>query len=470
LKENHHLHKSSKKSTSKQEVEEHISEECVVSQCMICKNNNPFDVPQEIIEAAQTGKLIIFAGAGISTESNTVFPSSFYQNVREILKIPKNQKISFSKLMSLYCSHPRTRKDLLLEIKERIDYVKAFPELYDRATKFHREISTIPHIHEIFTTNWDDFFEKECDATPVVTGEDYAIFQDIPGRKVFKIHGSIYNYGSIIATEQDYKKCYQKLSTGIIGAKLKTHLLSKTMVFIGFSFEDEDFQKIYRLLLKDVHGIIPRSYVITLDNKAEEKLRSSKINAIPIITDGTFFIQELKKHLVIDKQVLPDEKFEGVFEMLTKVSVEHHKLSRLGIRKHPDFIYSLAYQDGLQHAFQHILSNKHSGNYSDPHKVLHTIESYEFLIKQFLRVGNYPDVAYFTGYQTGQLYFLLDNKKRKSLQMYFLFGREDIPSFKHFLKLEKNAAKYHKAAHKLAVKMASTAQSDDVVFHRSPFL
>lgn len=437
---------------------------------MICKNNRAFDFPQEIIEAAQTGQLIIFAGAGISTESKIVFPSSFYQNVRERLKIPKNQKISFSKLMSLYCSGPRTRKDLLLEIKERIDYVKAFPELYDRATKFHREISTVPHIHEIFTTNWDDFFERECDATPVVTGEDYAIFQEIPGRKVFKIHGSIYNYGSIVATEQDYKKCYQKLSTGIIGAKLKTHLLSKTIVFIGFSFEDEDFQRIYHLLSKDVHGIIPRSYVITLDEKMGEKLRSNKINAIPIITDGTFFIKELKKQIVHDKQMLPDENFDGISGLLEKVSVEHNKLSQLGSRKHPDSVYSLAYQDGLQHAFQHILSNKHSGRYSDPHKILHTLESYDFLIKQFLRVGNYPDVAYFTGYQTGQLYLLLDRRQRKLMQMYFLFGCEDITSFKHFLKLEKNAGKYHKAAHKLAVKMASALKSDDVVFYRPPFL
>jgi NAD-dependent SIR2 family protein deacetylase len=195
------------------------SANCGDPKCQRCKLKRPFDLPSEVVEACNRGRLVIFAGAGVSTESKSVYRSRFYAAIKEELGI-KNDNVSFSKLMSLYCS-VKSRKDLLLAIKERIDYVKAFPELYQGATEFHRELSTVPHIHEIFTTNWDDFFERECGAVPVVTGEDYAIFQDIPGRRVFKIHGSIYNYGSIVATEEDYNQCYRRLSSGLIGAKLK---------------------------------------------------------------------------------------------------------------------------------------------------------------------------------------------------------------------------------------------------------
>jgi len=446
----------------------HDPEDCRVPGCVRCKLKIPFELPSEIVSAYENGELVIFAGSGVSTESSGIYPSTFYQWIKGQLNIPKKEKIRFSKLMTLYCSNPRTRKDLLHAIKNRIDYVKTFPELYERATEFHRELSTIPHLDEIFTTNWDDFFERECYATPIVTGEDFAVLQDTPGRKVFKLHGSINNYGSIVATEKDYQKCYRRLSTGIIGAKLKILLMSKTLVFFGFSFDDEDFQKLYRLLRKEVGGLIPRSYVVTLDEQAKEKLNSLDINATPIITSAVFFIQQFKKKLIEEKMMLPDQKYDGILEALLKVGIEHDKTSTLFVEKHPDSIYSLCYQDGLQHAFERILATKSSGEYSCVHRVVNLIESYEDLIKERLHERRYPDVAYLYGYQYGLMYLLFDEEGRQSIPMYFLFGCEDITNFDQYIKLEKNADKMHKTAHKFAEKIASRI-SKDLVYHHPPF-
>ena len=36
--------------------------------CAICQNNLPFTMPDEIISAARQGNLVLFCGAGISTE------------------------------------------------------------------------------------------------------------------------------------------------------------------------------------------------------------------------------------------------------------------------------------------------------------------------------------------------------------------------------------------------------------------
>jgi len=214
----------------------------------------------------------------------------------------------------------------------------------------------------------------------VVTGEDYAIFQDIPGRHIFKIHGSIYNYGSIVATQEDYNKCYHRLSSGLIGARLKDSLVSKTIVFVRFSFADQDFQRIYRLLSKEVKGMIPRSYVVTLDEKAAENLKSQKINATPIITSASFFISMVKKQLVQDNLMLSDEIFVEIPNTLDKVIVEHGKTTALGFLRHPNSVYSPFYQDGLAHAFQHILNNLHTGTYSDFEKRAQTIKLYEYIV------------------------------------------------------------------------------------------
>jgi NAD-dependent SIR2 family protein deacetylase len=458
-----------KKLVIEKKPSEHDPQDCRVPECERCKLRRPFELPSEIVSACKSGTLIVFAGAGVSTESVTVYPYAFYQEIKDELKIPKKEKISFPKLMSLYCSQPHSRKDLLQAIKKRIDYVKTFPELYADATEFHRELSTIPHLDEIFTTNWDDFFERECAATPIVTGQDFAVLQDVPGRKVFKLHGSIYNYGSIVATEEDYRNCYRRLSTGIVGAKLKMILMSKTLVFLGFSFDDEDFQRLYRLLSKDVAGLMPRSYVVTLDEKAKEKLDTLGINAIPIITSAGFFVESLKKKLVEDRFMLPDQQYEDIDKILDDVYKEHEKLSRVGVFKHPDSLYSQWYQDGLKHAFERLLATKNSGQNSCGQHMINCVESYDVLVKDCLHIGNYPDVAYFTGYQSGLIYFLSDKKSRRSMPMYFLFGCGDIMNFDQYTKMEKNAAKLHKSAHKLVEALTRKLKSKDLVFHRRPF-
>lgn len=460
---------STKQPVVEKKSEEHNPEDCQTPGCEKCKLKKPFELPSEIVDACKAGNLIVFAGAGVSTESVSVYKHTFYQEIKDELKIPKEKQISFSKLMSLYCAPPRSRKDLLQAIKKRIDYVKTFPELYDAATEFHRELSTIPHLDEIFTTNWDDFFERECAATPIVTGQDFAVLHDVPGRKVFKLHGSIYNYGSIVATEDDYRKCYRRLSTGIIGAELKLILMSKTLVFLGFSFDDEDFKRLYQLLSKDIAGLMPRSYLVTLDERAKEKLDALGINAIPITTSAGFFVKKLKEKLVKVKFMLSGQQYEGIIEILEEVLKEHGKISAINIFEHPDSLYSQWYQDGLQHAFERLLATKNSGENSCGHHMVNVIESYEILVKDCLHAGNYPDVAYFTGYQTGLIWFLSDNKRRRSMPMYFLFRCGDIKDFDQYITKEKKAAKLHKSAHKVAATLASRLKSTNLVLHRRPF-
>ncbi len=117
--------------------------------------------------------------------------------------------------MSLYCgTNINGRQKLLQKIKFRFDYCKQFSELYRQASWFHHELSSIYYIKTIITTNWDDYFEQECGAIPITIPEDFA-FYNLPDRKVIKIHGSISNYGTIVATKQDYANCYRRLNRGL---------------------------------------------------------------------------------------------------------------------------------------------------------------------------------------------------------------------------------------------------------------
>lgn len=443
--------------------------ELTEAECSICKNHHPFSMPDEIIEAVKQGKLVIFAGAGISTENRNVFRDSLYKDVLDDLGIEKSQHISFSNLMSEFCKQPNGRSKLLQKIKNRFDYVNSFPELYRTTTDFHRELSTIYPVNEIITTNWDDYFEKECGAVPIVSPEDFA-FWDYPDRKVFKIHGSINNYGSIVATEQDYKKCYGKLRSGLIGSSLKLVLATKVVLFLGYSFGDEDFNKIYKLLKKEMKGILPHAYVITLDSDLKEKF--SKLNITPIITDATYFISIIKKHLIKEKLMLDDERFDGLYKALFQIELAHDKVFKyFNSKQNPEIIFTACYQDGLIHAFERAIAKRNTGYYSNPINIFNAIQSYEEIRKNKVRKKNYLDVAYTDGYLAGLIYIIADNKHRKNLPLFYVFGaKNDIKTFKEYLTEIKSGNIYHKSAYNFAKKRTEQIDSKDLILHHPPFL
>lgn len=140
----------------------------------------------------------------------------------------------------------------------------------ERATMFHRELSELHFVKTIVTTNWDTYFEDYCAAVPITIPEDF-VYWDGNERCVLKIHGSISNLGTIIATTNDYEKCRENLEKGIIGATLKTILANNTVVFIGFSFGDEDFASILNYLQGEMKEFLPHIYIVTLDQNLYEK-------------------------------------------------------------------------------------------------------------------------------------------------------------------------------------------------------
>ena len=270
-----------------------ILENSMKCECAICKDNKPFEMPEEIVDAAIRGDIVLFCGAGISTESVNVL-HSFYNDISDELKT-EDKDITFSALMQRYCSQVDGRKKLLKRIKDRFDYINSFPELERQATAFHRELAEIYSIRTIITTNWDTYFEDYCGATPIVMPQDCAFWDD-HSRLVIKMHGSINNISSIIATTDDYKKCLKQLRNGTIGSRIKILLTTKTVVFIGFSFEDEDFSQIIAYLRKEMGSVYPHIYFVTLDNTLSERLNFK--NSTTIVTSGTNFVHQLKLRLI----------------------------------------------------------------------------------------------------------------------------------------------------------------------------
>ncbi len=423
-------------------------------ECFMCKNNIGFDMPDEIIEAVEKNELILFCGAGISTESKTVLPTSFYMDILDFLNDGYNlnldTSISFSELMSTFCNTvPNGRKHLIRKINDRFDRIESFPELYNSATRFHKEVSEIPQIKTIVTTNWDDYFEKECSATSIVDNKDTALWNTF-NRRVFKIHGSINNIGSIVATTNDYARCYEKLSNEPVGDRLKTLLGSNCVVFIGFSFGDEDLNKIIDILSEKLDDFANQFYLVTVDRSWENNTDS---RIIPIITDGQFFIHSLKNILIEKGQLLENEiyNFAGYAnqiasefhtDWLNEIDNFHDKFT-----SYPEIILSIAYQDGLIHAYQRCYANKEKGEYLIPGYLSKVVVSYHELVSKHKENKKYLQMYYDLGYQDGliNLEIFLETKEAL-IPPLFIYEDENFATEKElldFIKDNRNSELYY---------------------------
>lgn len=124
--------------------------------CAICKHQQDFNVPKELLEDLMSGKMVLFTGAGISTESRNVLKYTFYDEVAMELR-ELGCKIEFPGLMEKYCNQVNGRIRLLSKIRNRLKHIESFPEMKRVATYFHNELSTMYPIKTIITTNWDTY-------------------------------------------------------------------------------------------------------------------------------------------------------------------------------------------------------------------------------------------------------------------------------------------------------------------------
>src|ERR1700676_4402043 len=53
--------------------------------CDVCKHHHPFLVPPDLVSAIRNRRVLVFAGAGISTESRTAYPATLSETLADDL-------------------------------------------------------------------------------------------------------------------------------------------------------------------------------------------------------------------------------------------------------------------------------------------------------------------------------------------------------------------------------------------------
>lgn len=236
-------------------------------------------IEQKIKDAILQNNLVIFAGSGLSSSFNL---PSWKNLVEEVIKqVNKKEFNTLLPVMEMGVMQP-------IEVLEKINsehttvksYIKDnFNVTSNNNFEIHKKI--IELTGQVITTNYDNAFERASNnsITPSIYTDQFNINEIGRNNKpyIFKLHGSFNEPSNCIIFEEDYVKLYNSNNGAV--EKLKTIFSEKTILFLGFSFNDPDINLIFDSLDKAFENN-NKHFIIT---KEPEKFNRFKfLNTIKI--------------------------------------------------------------------------------------------------------------------------------------------------------------------------------------------
>ena len=233
------------------------------------------DLISIIEQALNTDELAVFAGAGFSVEAGYCDWKTLLQQPAKELKLDINkEEHDLISLAQFY--YNRNNRNAINELLSN-----SFPA-NKKPTENHKILSKLP-ITTYWTTNYDSLIEdalKENNKNVSVRRDDkdlqlsYKNYDAV----VYKMHGDIQTLSEAVITRDDYEE-YGVNSRKLFRDVLEGTLLTKTFLFLGFSFSDPNFNFVLskmRVLLGEHNR--PHYYILkrisepnikTFENKEE---------------------------------------------------------------------------------------------------------------------------------------------------------------------------------------------------------
>jgi hypothetical protein len=431
--------------------------------CLECGGNVDVAIPERMVEECHAGKLLLFVGSGASTESHNVMPSTFYDEVSRY--VPNPAGLDFPDLMTKYVER-NSRSDLMNLFYRRLRYIDSFPDLNRRATLFHRRVAQIPFFREVITTNWDDYFEREADAVPLVYGPDFD-YWDLAQRKVLKIHGSVLNPGTIIATRDEYKESLAALADHALGGTVRHLLATRSVVFVGYSLRDDDIRDVIDVLRSDLQTAAKRCYFVHPSDQFVPPIDGAEV----IRTSAAWFVRLLDDALVAAGYLLPTTIYDRLDKLDGRLREARTRSdTRLPPWEFPLAIYNHSFQDGLAHALERTRAQRRSGADRRHGELIERARGYFEYGKLARRKRDYWNAAYGEGYEAGLLALgAADVFSLKVVPVYYCPGVGAVSSFAEVSKGIRGGQSTHKSAYNWAVKQAKQLPPEMYAIH-TPFL
>lgn len=248
----------------------------------------------ELIEKFAEGRGVLFVGAGLSMGAGLKGWGELMKPLRDDIRAarvaagrPVNEPDELDDLSPLALAQAHEDEMGRLQLIEMVR--KNLPPLPGGPTDVHAALFRLP-VEEIYTTNFDDFIEVAARAQqrtchPIIRPGDADVLHaespdGRPAVRVVKVHGDYKDPEGIVISQLDYDNVWERKET--IWLDMEKTFRSKTVLFLGYSFNDPDLQE----LLQDVRtraGRFPRkAYAVLLEVSHDDKDRLNRLGIQPL--------------------------------------------------------------------------------------------------------------------------------------------------------------------------------------------
>ncbi len=232
-------------------------------------------------KAIREGNAAIFAGAGLSRPSGYVDWKNLLRPLAEEIDLDVDKENDLVAVAQYYRNKRGTRGSINQTI---VDAFSSDAEINENV----RILTRLP-ISTYWTTNYDHLIEeglKESSRKPDVKITQEQLAVTVPGRDavIYKMHGDAQFPSEAVLTKDDYET--YECTRPLFRTALKGDLISKTFLFIGFSFEDPNLDYV----LSQIHSLVG-------ENKRDHYCFFKRIEKDPGETDEEYTYRMVRQKL-----------------------------------------------------------------------------------------------------------------------------------------------------------------------------
>ena len=243
----------------------------------------------EITKKMKLGDVSVFAGARLSVASGYVDWKKLLEPISKQLRL--NSDIELTAIAQYYVDK-YNRQGLNSLVFNEFDKV---PKNNENANW----LAKMP-ITEFWTTNYDDVIEQSLEKQgkkyqKIVKSEDFKYHKFEREVTIYKMHGDKDSPDDVVLTKKDYQT--YDIERNVFTKLLSVELIRKTFVFIGFSFNDPNLERILSIAKQSLKGKAPQTHYcfmrrVQLMDYLDKKNKLNRENIKQYIQDKNY--QELR--------------------------------------------------------------------------------------------------------------------------------------------------------------------------------
>lgn len=298
------------------------------------------DVGKELFEE----NVAVFAGAGMSAGSGFVNWAELLRPIADELGLDVDKENDLVTLAQFHCNDNANNRS---QLNQRL--IEEFSR-ESIETEKHQILCRLP-IRTYWTTNYDKIIETALDKSGKIADVKYTkehLSTTKPKRDavVYKMHGDVDHANQAVLTKDDYERYHVKMDQYL--ANLKGDLISKTFIFIGFSFTDPNLDYILSRVRVAYEGNQRRHYCFIRGVNQDEGEEFADFEYRKRKQD--YFLKDLERFNI--KTIVIDD-FGEITELLRRLEKNYkaktifisgaaHEYGKMGEHEALGFVYKLS--------------------------------------------------------------------------------------------------------------------------------